>query len=538
MEGGVDLLVVETIFDTLNAKAALFAIAELFEKTGKTVPLMISGTVTDRSGRTLSGQTVEAFLISIAHAEPLIAGLNCALGPDEMEPYIEELARISPYYMSAYPNAGLPDPLSETGFPETAGNVRAESRKWAQNGWLNIVGGCCGTTPEHIRLLADAVSDCKPRPAPSLARDPATPGSARVSRAGESVPLSRTSAADPNPQATRYSKRHLPHFDKPWAIYAITLGARRRRTLSPASRTIVLDALRHFHGNRYELFAACVMPDHVHILLQPWPRQNDSEGNPIFWTISELMHSIKSFTAHEINKADGTCGAVWEKESFDRYIRSDHDLEEKYRYILRNPWDAQVVQSNDDYPWIWIQEDEFRLEDSGKSSSRRDTATNTRDARAPQTLQFSGFEPLNITPEVGFVVIGERTNITGSPKFSKLILGDDFDGALSVARQQVQGGANILDVNMDEGMIDSEAAMTRFLNLIGSEPEIARVPLMIDSSKWSVIEAGPQMRAGKVRRELHQLEEWRGRILAPRPACQALRRRCHRDGVRRAGPGR
>src|SRR5436189_834246 len=163
LEGDVDLLLVETIFDTLNAKAALFAIAEVFEKTGKKVPLMISGTVTDRSGRMLSGQTVEAFLISIAHAQPLIVGLNCALGPDEMEPYLEELARIAAFYVSAYPNAGLPDPLSETGFPETPKTFTPKVAKWAENGWLNLVGGCCGTTPEHIRAIAKIVRDCKPR---------------------------------------------------------------------------------------------------------------------------------------------------------------------------------------------------------------------------------------------------------------------------------------------------------------------------------------------------------------------------------------
>ena len=297
VEGGVDLLLVETIFDTLNAKAALIAISEVFEQARKKLPLMISGTVTDRSGRTLSGQTVEAFLISIEHAEPLIVGLNCSLGPDEMEPYVEELARISPYFMSAYPNAGLPDPLSETGFPETPRSFAPKLKKWAENGWLNLVGGCCGTTPEHIRAIAAAVRDSKPR--------------------------------------------------------VVNFGG----TTSVSSQ-------------------------------KSWARQSAS-------------------------------------------------------------------------------------------------------------LQLSGLEPLNITPEFGFAVIGERTNITGSPKFSRLILADDFEGALGVARQQVQGGANLLDVNMDEGMIDSEAAMTRFLNLVGSEPEIARIPLMIDSSKWSVIEAGLKCVQGK-----------------------------------------
>ena len=287
VEGGVDLLLIETIFDTLNGKAALFAVADVFERTVKKLPLIVSGTVTDKAGRTLSGQTVEAFLVSIAHAQPLVVGLNCSLGPDEMTPFIEELARVAPFYVSAYPNAGLPDPLSETGFPETPETLTPKLKCWTENGWLNLVGGCCGTTPEHIRAIVTAVRDCKPRSEP----------------------------------------------------------------------------------------------------------------------------------------------------------------------------DGHYAQS--------------------------------------ETLQLSGLEPLNITPEFGFAVIGERTNITGSPKFSKLILSDDFDGALAVARQQVQGGANMLDVNMDEGMIDSEATMTRFLNLIASEPEIARIPIMIDSSKWSVIEAGLKCVQGK-----------------------------------------
>jgi 5-methyltetrahydrofolate--homocysteine methyltransferase len=300
LEGGVDLLAVETIFDTLNAKAAIAAITELFEKTGRRVPLLISGTVTDRSGRILSGQTVEAFLTSIGHADPLIVSLNCALGPGEMEPYIEELAHGTDRYVSAYPNAGLPDPLSPTGFPETPETFAPQLVNWVRNGWLNIVGGCCGTTPDHIRLIAERVRELPPR----------------------KIPVA--------------------------AVY-------------------------------------------------------------------------------------------------DR----------------RNGGDIEKVGAH----------------------------------RAP--LQLSGLEPLNITAETGLVVVGERTNITGSPKFSKLILAGDFEAALTVARQQVNGGANILDVNMDEGMIDSEASMTKFLQLIGSEPEIARVPIMIDSSKWSVIEAGLKCVQGK-----------------------------------------
>jgi 5-methyltetrahydrofolate--homocysteine methyltransferase len=281
VEGGVDLLLVETTFDTLNLKAALFAIDEHFEKSGYRLPVMASGTITDASGRTLTGQTTEAFWISISHAPLLSVGLNCALGPKELRPYIEELARISPIYVSCYPNAGLPDPLSATGFPETPESLAPQLREWAELGWLNIIGGCCGTTPAHIAELRKLVKDIPPRKAPAL----------------------------------------------------------------------------------------------------------------------------------------------------------------------------------------------------------------------PRVSQFSGLEPYK--PGTTFSLVGERTNITGSPKFSKLILAGDFDGALAVARQQVEGGANLIDINMDEGMIDSEAAMVKFLNLIAAEPDISRVPIMIDSSRWSVLEAGLRCIQGK-----------------------------------------
>src|SRR5439155_13651154 len=201
----------------------------------------------------------------------------------------------------------------------------------------------------------------------------------------------------------------------------------------------------------------------------------------------------------------------------DRLIRSERDLHEKFNYICRNPWDAGVAHQNEDYPWLWTPQmssarapktarearalhaednraDHVRVFDAGGTTSVSSQMSRTQRSAS---LQLSGLQPLKITPEFGFAVIGERTNITGSPKFSKLILAGDFEGALTVAGQQVQGGANLLDVNMDEGMIDSEAAMTRFLNLIGSEPEIARIPVVIDSSKWSVIESGLKCVQGK-----------------------------------------
>jgi len=287
LDGGVDLLIVETIFDTLNAKAALFAIdAELERHVGSggdRVPLMISGTVTDASGRILSGQTVEAFWNSVRHAKPLTVGLNCALGAALMRPYIEELATLADTFISVYPNAGLPNPMAETGFDETADVTSSLLKEFAQAGFVNIAGGCCGTTPDHIRATALAIEGLPPR----------------------------------------------------------------------------------------------VIPTYV------------------------------------------------------------------------------------------------------------------------PAMRLSGLEPVTINEESLFVNIGERTNVTGSKAFARLILNEQYEEAVAVARQQVESGAQIIDVNMDEAMLDSAAAMTRFLKLIGSEPDIARVPLMIDSSKWSVIEAGLKCVQGK-----------------------------------------
>ena len=281
VDGGTDMLLAETIFDTLNAKAALFAFEKYFSETGRRVPVMASVTITDNSGRTLSGQTIEAFWNSISHASLLSVGINCALGGKQMRPYVEELSEIAPVYLSCHPNAGLPNAFG--GYDETADETSEILGEFARNGWLNIVGGCCGTTPEHIRAIADAVRALKPR-------------------------------AIPRPE---------PYF------------------------------------------------------------------------------------------------------------------------------------------------------------------------------RLSGLEPLTFRPDLSFVNIGERTNVTGSPKFAKFILAGQYEEALSVARDRVEGGAQIIDVNMDEGLLDSEAAMTRFLNLIAAEPDIARVPIMIDSSRWPVIETGLKCIQGK-----------------------------------------
>ena len=283
VEGGVDILMVETIFDTLNCKAALFAIDSFFEESGKRLPLMISGTVTDASGRILSGQTVPAFWNSVRHAKPLTIGLNCALGAALMRPYAQELSKIANTFVCIYPNAGLPNPMSDTGFDEKPADTSALVKEFAESGFINIAGGCCGTTPPHIQAIAEALKDIKPRQVPEV----------------------------------------------------------------------------------------------------------------------------------------------------------------------------------------------------------------------EQTTKLSGLEPFEINDNSLFVNVGERTNVTGSKAFARMILNEQFEDALQVARQQVENGAQIIDINMDEGMLDAIKAMSHFLNLIASEPDIARVPIMIDSSKWDVIEAGLKCVQGK-----------------------------------------
>ena len=208
-----------------------------------------------------------------------------------------------------------------------------------------------------------------------------TLGSARLQRAGDGILPSRTFLYTQSTPGARYSRRRLPHFEKSWAIYAVTITTAHRRSLSPQARTIVLNTWRHFHNVRYELFAFCVMPDRVHALFQPWPKNEASHEETAFWSLTELMRSLKSFTAREINRAERKAGAVWEKETFDRYIRSDRNLAEKFHYILRNPWDAGVARQDEEYSWIWTPQDEVHV---AGSSSPQNAATSTLQARAPR----------------------------------------------------------------------------------------------------------------------------------------------------------
>jgi len=285
--------------------------------------------------------------------------------------------------------------------------ILAEQHYAVLRNWLDPLG-------IRIALRTGArQEDNAPLPLFACVRE--VPGSARVSRVGDGVTPSRTFPQSDEVPEARYSRRRLPHFEKPWAIYAVTIGTKKRRCLSPKARAIALDALRYFHTKRYELFAACVMPDHVHFLIQPWPKENDDAGNVVFWSLKELLHSIKSYSAHAINKTERERGGVWEKERFDRYIRSEPDLIEKFRYILRNPWDSGVAKPGEDYPWVWRQDDECGM----KSPFPRDAETNTRDECATRKEEDKNaphiivgthallYEGVNFT-NLGLAVIDEQ----------------------------------------------------------------------------------------------------------------------------------
>ncbi len=243
------------------------------------------------------------------------------------------------------------------------------------------------------------------------------PGSAPVSGAGEGVRPSRTFLEREPSAGAHYFRRRLPQFEKPWAIYAVTIGTKSRRCLSPEARELALDAACRFHGQRYELFAVCVMPDHMHLLIQPWPKTTNEKGDVTFWSLGELLRSVKSFSAHTINKIENKIGGVWEREQFDRYVRSDRDLEEKFTCICRNPWDSKVAKPDEDYPWLWTQDEAERKE----SSSPWNSATSTRDVCAtqpkpssvlPEIQIFIGTHALLFEPEglenPGLVVIDEQ----------------------------------------------------------------------------------------------------------------------------------
>jgi RecG-like helicase/REP element-mobilizing transposase RayT len=367
------------------------------------------------------------------------------------------------------------------------------------------------------------------------------PGSAPVPRAGDGVPPSRTFPESADSGGARYHRRRLPHFEKPWAIYAVTISTKSRRALSPPARTIVLDALRHFHNRRYELFAACVMPDHVHLLIQPWPNGEGSEGNVAFWSLSELLPSIKSLSAREINKLEKRTGGIWERERFDRYIRSDRDLAGKFFYIVRNPWESKIVRPNEDYPWVWTQEDESR------------DATSTQNACATQATSlghiFVGTHALLYEPKglenPGLVVIDEQHKFgvaqrghltsrepapdvlvmtaTPIPRTLTMSLYGDLD--VSTIDEMPAGRGRIVTAARDEEKLPEVLAFLRRELAAGRQAYIV-YPLIDESEKLEAKAAAAEFEKWRQRLEPFTCELLHGRV--PAPEKQAVMERFRR----------
>ena len=375
-------------------------------------------------------------------------------------------------------------------------------------------------------------------------------GSARLQRAGDGVPPSRTFS-------TSYSKRRLPHFEKPWMIYAVTISTAGRRRLSPKARTIVLDAWRHFHNSRYEMFALCVLPDHLHVIFQPWPKKDENEvdGPPIFWSLTELFRSLKAFTAREINKAERTTGPVWEKESFDRFMRSDRDLEEKFEYVLRNPWDAGEVKPGEDYSWVWTQDDELRSH-GGRSSSPQNAETSTPEACAPQdalradapqiiigthALLYEGVEFQNL----GLVVIDEQHKfgvsqrarltarepapdvlvMTATPIPRTLTMTAYGDLDVSIIDEMPSNRGKIITAVRDESKLGDVLAFLRDELKAGRQAYIV-YPLIDESEKLDAKAAAAEFEVWRERLSPFRCELIHGRI--PAPEKQAIMERFRR----------
>ena len=353
LEGGVDALLIETIFDSLNAKAAIYAAETAMKKIGREVPLMLSVTVSDIAGRTLSGQTLDAFLASVQHAPIFSIGLNCSFGAKQLKPFLEGLAARAPYYISAYPNAGLPNSLGQ--YDQTPEEMASEVKEYIDEGLVNIIGGCCGTTEEYIAKYQELIVS----------------GSAWVSP-------------------------HIP---------------------ATTPERLWLSGLE---------------------LLEQTPEEMASEVKEY---IDEGL----------VNIIGGCCGTT------EEYIAKYQEL-----IVSGSAWVSPHIP-----------------------------------ATTPERLWLSGLELLEQTPEMNFINVGERCNVAGSRKFLRLINEKKYEEALSIARKQVEDGALVIDVNMDDGLLDAREEMTTFLNLVMSEPDIARVPVMIDSSKWEVIEAGLKCLQGK-----------------------------------------
>ena len=477
IEGGVDALLIETIFDTLNAKAAIYAAEKAMKVCGKKVDIMLSATVADASGRTLSGQTIKAFIASVSHADILSIGLNCSFGARDLKPYLKELSRNAPWYISAHPNAGLPNQFGE--YDETPELMAAQIKEYFDEKLVNIIGGCCGTSPAHIAAYQTLIKDAAPHVVVKPSTDLWLSGLDEFVIKSTSPPaLSQGEGAE---EAT---VANIPLSS------GEGLGERSNR---PEYYTTDVESWK---------------------FLQPFAkgyRHNPTEAEDALWQIlrrKNTGYKIKRQQVVENYIADFICieKRVIIEVDGGVHLTKEQQVKDKERTRVLNTQGYDVIRFTNDEVLKDVNAVFQNIKtflDNKETPLRRsmsylslNPSLEERDLDNDRQVVLSPWERAEEEASL-FCNIGERCNVAGSKKFLRLINEGNYEEALSIARQQAESGAQIIDVNMDDAMLDSEKEMVTFLNLIASEPEVARLPLMIDSSKWEVLEAGLKCVQGK-----------------------------------------
>jgi len=441
IEGGVDALLIETIFDTLNAKAAIFAAEEAMTELGKRVEIMLSATVADTSGRTLSGQTIRAFLASVGHANLLSIGLNCSFGAKDLKPYLHEINAHSPWFVSAYPNAGLPNQFGE--YDETPEMMAVQVKEYFDEKLVNIIGGCCGTSPDHIAAYQKLIKDAKVRQRKAASHNLILSGLEHLEITSPLTPL--------------LEERGTEHANF---------------TTDPISWNLLIDKakeMRHEPTKAEDVLWECIRNRKIDYKIR---RQHIVNG-----FIADFICIEKKV----IIEVDGGIHETTEQKEHDKFRT---EVLNNNGFLIIRFTNEEVLEN----PYEVAKKIKFELD---KLPSKQRTNSQYTDDLLPSPQgEGSGVRSL-------FVNIGERCNVAGSRMFLRLINEKKYEEALSIARKQVEDGAQIIDINMDDAMLEAKEEMTTFLNYVAAEPEISRVPIMIDSSKWEVIEAGLKCVQGK-----------------------------------------
>jgi len=449
IEGGVDALLIETIFDTLNAKAAIFAAEEAMKELDKRVEIMLSATVADASGRTLSGQTIRAFLASISHANVLSIGLNCSFGAKDLKPYLKEVSAHCSSFVSAYPNAGLPNQFGE--YDETPETMAVQVKEYIDEQLVNIIGGCCGTSPDHIASYQELIKDAEVRQRRTKSNNLELSGLELLEITSPPTPLLEE-RGDASAQVGAFNHANITTDPISWNL--LIDKAKKMRHEPTKAEDILWDCIRN-RKIEYKIRRQHIINGYIADFICIEKR--------VFIEVDGSIHSTKDQKDHDKFRTE-----VLNSNGF-------YEIRVTNEEVLKNPYEvAKKIKSElDKLP-----------------SVKRTNSQNTDTLRPSPRGEGSGVRSL-------FVNIGERCNVAGSRAFLRLINEKKYEEALRIARKQVEDGAQIIDINMDDAMLDSKEEMVTFLHYIASEPEISRVPIMIDSSKWEVIEAGLKCVQGK-----------------------------------------